>query len=72
MDEFVTPVNLEVQWASERVIAAVERTGGTITTAFYDMASLQAMADPEKFFKRGEDRVCVGGGLVWCLIRWNR
>ena len=54
MDDFACAVNLEVQWASERVIAAVERAGGTITTAFYDVASLQAMVDPERFFKRGE------------------
>lgn len=53
MDDFECAVNLEVQWASERVISAVEKAGGTITTAFYDVASLQAAVDPERFFKRG-------------------
>jgi len=53
MDEFSAPVHLEVQWAPERVIAAVERAGGTVTSAFYDIPSLMAMVDPAKFFRRG-------------------
>jgi len=43
---------LEVQYAPEHVIAAVEKNGGIITTAFYDVMSLQAAVDPEAFFKR--------------------
>lgn len=52
-DTFKTKVNIEVQWASELVIAAVEKAGGVITTAYYDQHSLQAMLNTEKFFKRG-------------------
>ncbi|XP_045470135.1 39S ribosomal protein L15, mitochondrial [Harmonia axyridis] len=50
---FNCKVNIEVQWASELVIAAVEKAGGTITTAYYDQHSLQAMINPKKFFERG-------------------
>jgi len=46
-------VNIEVQWASEPVIAAIERNGGVITTAYYDVHSLYAMCDTEQFFNRG-------------------
>lgn len=52
-DIFKAKINIEVQWASEQVISAIERNGGTITTAYYDPYSLQAMLNPEKFFKRG-------------------
>jgi hypothetical protein len=47
-------VNIEVQWASEPVIAAIERNGGVITTAYYDVHSLWAAINPEKFFKKGK------------------
>lgn len=53
-DIFKAKVNIEVQWASELVIAAIEKVGGTITTAYYDMHSLQAMLNTRKFFERGE------------------
>lgn len=53
-DIFKAKVNVEVQWASEHVIAAIERNGGIITTAFYDTHSLWAVIDPEKFFMKGE------------------
>ncbi|CAG0922730.1 unnamed protein product [Notodromas monacha] len=53
MDNFAAKVNVEVQYAPEHVIAAVERNGGIITTAFYDQRSLQALGDAEDFFKRG-------------------
>jgi len=53
MDSFVTPINLEVQHASEAAIAAIERAGGTVTTAYYDPYSLSAATNPLKFFKRG-------------------
>merc|ERR1719348_2407239 len=53
MDNFTAKVNLEVQWADEQSIAAVERAGGRITCAYYDLHSVIALADPEKFFKSG-------------------
>ncbi|XP_078041397.1 mitochondrial ribosomal protein L15 [Augochlora pura] len=53
-DDFKAKINIEVQWASEPVIAAVERNGGTITTAYYDNHSLFALCNPEQFFKKGE------------------
>lgn len=53
-DIFNEKVHLEVQWASELVIATIEKHGGTITTAYYDQHSLQAMLNAKKFFERGE------------------
>ncbi|KAF6779030.1 hypothetical protein AHF37_02241 [Paragonimus kellicotti] len=53
IDSFVSAVNIEVQHASEQVIAAIERTGGVITTRFYDLFSVWAKCDPLEFFKRG-------------------
>lgn len=53
MDHFQATLNLEVQWASEAVIAAVERCGGTIVTSYYDPISLQTAIDPISHFKRG-------------------
>ena len=52
-DIFSTPVNIEVQWASEATIAAVERLGGVITTRYYDKISVQALSNPKSFFKLG-------------------
>ena len=46
-------VNIEVQWADEQTIAAVERNGGRITTAYYDLNSVVALSAPIKFFKSG-------------------
>jgi len=54
LDSFSAKVNIEVQWASEQVIAAVERNGGVITTGFYDIKSLWALKDPFKFFSKGK------------------
>ncbi|XP_011311592.1 39S ribosomal protein L15, mitochondrial [Fopius arisanus] len=54
INDFQAKVNIEVQWATEPVIAAIEKNGGIITTAFYDRESLFALSDAEKFFKRGE------------------
>ncbi|KAJ8680937.1 hypothetical protein QAD02_016724 [Eretmocerus hayati] len=51
---FREKVNIEVQWATEPVIAAIEKNGGTITTAFYDLKSVNAAVDPPRLFKRGE------------------
>lgn len=50
---FNAKINIEVQAASELVISTIERCGGNIITAFYDMHSLQAMINPERFFKKG-------------------
>lgn len=52
-DLFSAKINIEVQWASEIVIAAIEKAGGVITTAYYDVHSLQAMLNTKKFFTRG-------------------
>lgn len=53
MDHFCASVNLEVQWASEATISAVERNGGVITTTYFDPISLEAAVNPVTFFKRG-------------------
>jgi len=53
-DVFNAKVNIEVQWANEAVIAAIERNGGVITTAYYDIHSLWILRNPWKFFKKGE------------------
>ncbi|XP_053207794.1 39S ribosomal protein L15, mitochondrial-like [Panonychus citri] len=53
-DIFSAQINIEVQYASEEVIAAIERNGGVITTAFYDIKSVMALTNPTKFFSRGE------------------
>jgi large subunit ribosomal protein L15 len=52
-DIFTARVSIEVQWAAETTIAAIERAGGTITTRFYDLASVSAMVDPELHFSKG-------------------
>lgn len=54
IDNFCTCVNIEVQYAREPVIAAIERYGGRITTAFYDIKSVLALSNPYKFFQSGE------------------
>jgi len=53
-DCFHAQVNLEVQWTSEAAIAAVEKNGGVITTAYFDIASVKALADPMRWFKTGQ------------------
>lgn len=53
MDVFKAQVNIEVQWASESVIAAVEKNGGTITTRYFDKLCVEAMKDPQLFFTKG-------------------
>lgn len=54
LDEFVACVNIEVQYAREPVIAAIERSGGRITTAYFDIKSVSALCNPYNFFQRGE------------------
>ena len=53
-DLFAAKINIEVQWASEQVIAAIERNGGVITTAYYDPHSLLLLKNPKKFFESGQ------------------
>lgn len=52
-DCFKSKVNIEVQHASELVIATIEKNGGVIRTAYYDQHALHALKDPKKFFERG-------------------
>lgn len=54
LDNFSAKINIEVQWATEPVIAAIERNGGTITTAFYDPHCLFALTNVKKFLQSGE------------------
>lgn len=53
-DLFSAKVNIEVQRASEKAIAAVERNGGVVTSAFYDPISLAILVKPVPFFQRGQ------------------
>lgn len=53
IDRFKAKVHLEVQYATERVISAVERNGGSVTTAYYDAFSVTALKDPLAFFRTG-------------------
>lgn len=54
VDIFRTKINIEVQWASEQVIAAIEKNGGVITTAYYDPHSLFLLNNPTRFFENGQ------------------
>lgn len=54
MDNFTAKINIEVQWASEQTIAAIERAGGSIICAYYDLHSVIALSEPLKFFRKGE------------------
>lgn len=50
---FDAKINIEVQWANQMTIGAIEKAGGKIRTAYYDLESLRAAVDPEKWFKDG-------------------
>lgn len=52
-DSFCAKINLEVQWANDLIIAAVEKNGGVITTSYYDPHSLMCMINTKRFFERG-------------------
>lgn len=54
LEFFKAKVNIEVQYATELVIATIEKNGGVIRTAFYDQQSLQAMKDPTKWLRSGK------------------
>lgn len=53
-DCFASKLNIEVQWASEQSIAAIEKNGGVITTAYYDIMCVTALINAEKWFKAGK------------------
>ena len=53
IDKFQAKLNIEVQHAKEPVIAAIERCGGVITTAYYDIFCVEAKVSTEKFLKKG-------------------
>ncbi|OQR71724.1 39S ribosomal protein L15 [Tropilaelaps mercedesae] len=53
IDRFKAKLNIEVQYAKEPVIAAIERNGGVITTAFYDIYAVETKVKPEDFFRSG-------------------
>jgi large subunit ribosomal protein L15 len=50
---FAAKINIEVQWANQMTIGAIEKAGGKIRTAYYDLESLRAAVDPQKWFKDG-------------------
>lgn len=52
-NNFKAKINIEVQYASELVIATIEKNGGVIRTAYYDQHSLMAIRNPGKFFEKG-------------------
>lgn len=52
-DIFKAKLNIEIQWASEITIAAIERAGGTIITRFFDLECVSAMVDPKRHFEKG-------------------
>ena len=65
LDNFKGRVNIEVQHASEQVIAAIERNGGTITTAYYDLDSVIALYNPMKFFAKGTNLFLLFLSSFW-------
>lgn len=54
LDCFKAKVNIEVQHATELVIATIEKHGGIIRTSYYDQYSLDALKNPQKWFKKSE------------------
>ncbi|KAJ8305727.1 hypothetical protein KUTeg_016272 [Tegillarca granosa] len=52
VDLFVSQINIEVQHASEIVIAAIERVGGVITTRYFDPVCIEALSNPLRFFPK--------------------
>eukprot|EP01035_Chromulina_nebulosa_P020725 gene20725-26869_t len=48
-DKLVTPIHLEVSFASKESIKAVESVGGTITCVHFTPLSLRALIKPYKF-----------------------
>lgn len=52
-NQFKAKINIEVQHATELVIATIERMGGVIRTAYYDPYSIWAIRNPKKWFEKG-------------------
>ncbi|KAK6026410.1 hypothetical protein OSTOST_07646 [Ostertagia ostertagi] len=52
-DDFAHKIDIEVQYASQTAISAVEKAGGRIRVAYYDPDSLQAAVDPKAWFMSG-------------------
>lgn len=52
-NQFTAKINIEVQHATELVIATIERAGGVIRTAYYDPYSIWAIRNPKKWFEKG-------------------
>ncbi|KAB0373741.1 hypothetical protein FD755_013997 [Muntiacus reevesi] len=53
-DTFKAKVNIDVQLASELAMAAIEKNGSVVTTAFYDPRSLEILCKPIPFFLGGQ------------------
>ena len=53
INNFAAKLNIEVQWTTEAVIAAVEKNGGTISTRYYCPRSVRALTNPKEYFTRG-------------------
>ena len=47
-------INIEVQYANEQAIAAIERNGGVVSTAYFDLSSVIALHNPLKWFADGK------------------
>ena len=43
-----------MQYASEQAIAAIERNGGVIKTAYFNMESVIALSNPLLWFSQGK------------------
>ncbi|PIO75588.1 hypothetical protein TELCIR_02364 [Teladorsagia circumcincta] len=52
-DDFSHKIDIEVQYASQTAISAIEKAGGRIRVAYYDPDSLQAAVDPKAWFMSG-------------------
>lgn len=48
-DTYSTPLNLEVQLATQRAIEAVEAAGGSIEAVYYSRLTLRALLKPHRF-----------------------
>uniref|UniRef100_A0A1I7UEK8 Large ribosomal subunit protein uL15m n=1 Tax=Caenorhabditis tropicalis TaxID=1561998 RepID=A0A1I7UEK8_9PELO len=53
-DSFLYSVDIEVQYATQSAIAAVEKAGGRVRTAYYDVESLEAAINPKAWFEKGK------------------
>lgn len=50
-DSFPYSIDIEVQYATPSAIAAVEKAGGRVRTAYYDVESLEAAINPKCWFE---------------------